>query len=133
MLNMIDIGERAGSGIPNIFRVWHDQGWQEPRITQSFSPDRITLSLAFISTDDKKVLINSADKKDDKKALMKSAAQKEEIIAYLTDHPRAAASELCELLGVKPTRVRTLLRELIAEEIVIAEGGNRNRTYRLKA
>lgn len=133
LFNMIDIGERAGSGIPNIFRVWHDQGWQEPKITQSFSPDRITLSLAFISIDDKKVLINSADKKDDKKALMKSAAQKEEIIAYLTDHPRAAASELCELLGVKPTRVRNLLRELIAEEIVVAEGGNRNRTYRLKA
>ena len=47
LFNMIDIGERAGSGIPNIFRVWHDQGWQEPKITQSFSPDRITLSLAF--------------------------------------------------------------------------------------
>lgn len=133
LFNMIDIGERAGSGIPNIFRVWHDQGWQEPKITQSFSPDRITLSLAFISTDDKKVLINSADKKDDKKVLIKTAAQKEQIIAYLTDHPRAAASELCELLGVKPTRARNLLRELIAEEIVVAEGGNRNRTYRLKA
>ena len=133
LFNMIDIGERAGSGIPNIFRVWHDQGWQEPRITQSFSPDRITLSLAFISTDDKEVLIKSADKKDDKKVLIKTATQKEQIIAYLTDHPRAAASELCELLGVKPTRVRNLLRELIAEEIVVAEGGNRNRTYRLKA
>ncbi len=133
LFNMIDIGERAGSGIPNIFRVWHDQGWQEPKITQSFSPDRITLALAFISTDDKKVLIKSADKKDDKKAQIKSAVQKEQIIAYLTDHPRAAASELCELLGVKPTRVRNLLREMIAEEIVVAEGGNRNRTYRLKA
>ena len=30
MLNMIDIGERAGSGIPNIYRVWHDQNWAEP-------------------------------------------------------------------------------------------------------
>lgn len=133
LFNMIDIGERAGSGIPNIFRVWHEQGWQEPKITQSVSPDRITLSLAFISTDDKKVLINSADKKGDKKAQIKSAVQKEQIIAYLTDHPQAAASELCELLGVKPTRVRNLLRELITEEVVVAEGANRNRTYRLKA
>ena len=34
MFNMIDIGERAGSGIPNIFRVWHDQKWQEPALIQ---------------------------------------------------------------------------------------------------
>ena len=27
MFNLIDIGERAGSGIPNIFRVWREQGW----------------------------------------------------------------------------------------------------------
>lgn len=26
MFNLIDIGERAGSGIPNIFRVWREQG-----------------------------------------------------------------------------------------------------------
>ena len=32
LFNMIDIGERAGSGIPNIYRVWQDQGWAEPTI-----------------------------------------------------------------------------------------------------
>jgi len=26
MFNMIDIGERAGSGIPNIFYVWREHG-----------------------------------------------------------------------------------------------------------
>ena len=26
MFNLIDIGERAGSGMPNIFRVWREQG-----------------------------------------------------------------------------------------------------------
>ena len=77
----------------------------------------------------RRVLIKSADKK----VPIKTSAQKEQIIAYLTDHPRAAAAELCELLDVKPTRVRNLLRELSAEDIVVAEGGNRNRTYRLKA
>ena len=54
MLNMIDIGERTGSGIPNIYHVWHDQNWAEPTITQSFEPDRTTLSLHFSKSDDKK-------------------------------------------------------------------------------
>lgn len=35
MFNMIDIGERAGSGIPNIFTVWKKQGWPVPKIEES--------------------------------------------------------------------------------------------------
>ena len=31
MFNLINIGERAGSGVPNIFNVWADEGWQERR------------------------------------------------------------------------------------------------------
>lgn len=54
LFNMIDIGERAGSGIPNIFRVWREQGWMEPVITELFEPDRIILSLPFKKSDDKK-------------------------------------------------------------------------------
>ena len=57
MLNLIDIGERAGSGIPNIYRVWHDQHWEEPTFTQSFEPDRTILSLLFSKGDDKTVTI----------------------------------------------------------------------------
>ena len=45
MFNMIDIGERAGSGIPNIFRVWREQGWQEPIILQEIKPERTVLIL----------------------------------------------------------------------------------------
>ena len=80
MFNLIDIGERAGSGIPNIFRVWHEQGWTAPVISENFDPDRIMLSLTFKKSDDKKVTIKS----DDKKVTIKSAQQKNEIITYLT-------------------------------------------------
>ena len=55
MFNLIDVGERAGSGIPNIFGVWKKQGWPAPVITECFEPDRITLSLAIEKTSDKKV------------------------------------------------------------------------------
>ncbi|OUO67039.1 hypothetical protein B5F55_11300 [Anaerotruncus colihominis] len=69
----------------------------------------------------------------DKKATIKSIRQKEEIITYLTNHVSAKNSDIAELLGVKSTRAKKPLSELIADEIVAAEGGNRNRTYRLKS
>ena len=50
-------GERAGSGVPNIFNVWADEGWEEPVIEARFNPDRTVLSLSFKKSGDKKVTI----------------------------------------------------------------------------
>ncbi len=128
MFNMIDIGERAGSGIPSILYVWKQQGWNEPTITQTFNPNRITLSLPLEKTNDKKSAIKIGDKKS---AI--TSAKKQLIVVFLTDHPSARAAEIAEYIGLKPSRVRDYLAELIAEDIVVADGANRNRTYRLKA
>ena len=75
MFNLIDIGERAGSGIPNIFRVWREQGWTAPVISENFDPDRIMLSLAFKKSDDK----NATIKSDDKKVTIKSARHRRRV------------------------------------------------------
>lgn len=129
MFNLIDIGERAGSGIPNIFRVWREQGWKEPAITETYEPDRITLSLVIGKNGDKKAAIKSGDKK----AAIKTVAYKETIVEYLTDHAAAKSAEIADLLGLKASRTKALLSEMIEDGIIVAEGGNRNRTYRLKS
>lgn len=49
-----------GSGVPNIFNVWEQEGWEEPIIEEKFSPDRTTLTLSFR----KKQAIKSGDKID---------------------------------------------------------------------
>jgi predicted HTH transcriptional regulator len=45
LFNLIGIGERAGSGIPNIFAVWKNEGWRKPVIEEQFNPGRTVLSL----------------------------------------------------------------------------------------
>ena len=87
------------------------------------------MTLLFSKGGDKK----AAMKSDGKKVTIKSARQKEEIITYLTDHISVISADIAELLGVKSTRVKKLLSERTAEEIVVAEGGNRNKTYKLNA
>ena len=47
MFNLINIGERAGSGVPNIFAAWSDEGWKEPVVEEQFNPDRTILTLDF--------------------------------------------------------------------------------------
>ncbi len=133
MFNLINIGERSGRGIPLIYDVWKKEGWQEPVISQGIEPDRITLELSFkkplIKTADKKPLIKTADKKLSAKTL----AQREAVIDYLTIHVSAKNTELAELLDLKPTRIREIMKGLIEDGVVVTEGDNKSRVYRLKA
>lgn len=145
MFNLIDIGERAGSGIPNIYRVWETRGWEEPILEEQFEPERTLLSLpikeignknkAEKESNDKSVIKNgdkeSAIKIGDKKSAIK-AENKMRIIEFLAGADSAKASEIAEYVGLKPSRTRDYLKELISEDIVAAKGANRNRTYQLK-
>lgn len=54
MLNLIAIGERAGSGVPDIYSVWADKGWTDPEVEEQFGPDRTILTLAFTKKQAKK-------------------------------------------------------------------------------
>ena len=115
-------------GIPNIFRVWREQGWAAPTFTEQLEPERTILSLTFKKIGDKKSVIKIGDKKS-----VINEKMKETIIAYLTDHAEAKTAEIAAYIGLKLSRTRDYLNELIAEDIVVAEGGNRNRTYRLRS
>ncbi len=128
MFNLIDVGERSGSGIPNIFRVWKSRGWAEPSFLQTFSPDRITLLLplspASGETPSPKIFGAAPAVKEVKRQL---------IIEYLTDHASAGAEEIAEYADLDPALARDHLTALIADDIVIAAAEGGRMIYRLKA
>lgn len=139
MFNLVDIGERAGSGIPSIFSIWRKQGWPAPKITETFEPERITVRLTMtddkptIKTDDKPTI--KADDKlmtDAVGTISGTGAQKAAIVRYLAENTTGKSSDFCELLSLRSTRVKELLAQLISSGVIIAEGANRNRIYRLK-
>ena len=123
MFNLINVGERAGSGIPNIISIWEQQNWSEPTITQTFEPERTTLTLSLKD----KTQRRGGNKKS---AITESARQM--IVEYLTDHVSASCAEIAAVLNLQPSKTRAYLSALILEEVIVAEGANRNRTYRLK-
>ena len=133
MFNLINIGERAGSGVPNIFNVWADEGWEEPVIEERFDPDRTVLSLSFkkkatVKSDSKKATVKS----DSKKVTEKTKAQYDIILSFMKDDMWYNASEVSEILGVKETRTKELLRNLCAEGILVDNAKIRGRRYKKK-
>ena len=130
MFNLINIGERAGSGVPNIFNVWNDEGFVEPEIEERFDPDRTILTLSFAKKQAKK----TSDKKQAKKTSDKKQAKKtkeniEMIKKYLEEHGESKTNDIAEYINLSPARTRALLKEI---KEVQAMGGNSNRTYKLE-
>ena len=126
MFNLIDIGERAGSGIPNIFRVWREQNWTTPEITEQLEPERTILSLVFEKASGKKQAIKASNHTI-------YSRQKQSVIEYLTREIQADCKTIADLLEISSPRARAVLTKMVKEEIIITEGGNRNRTYKLKS
>ena len=63
MFNMIGIGERAGSGVPDIYAVWESQGWIMPQVIEEYAPDRTILRLSFLTKTEEKKAIKKSDRK----------------------------------------------------------------------
>lgn len=137
MFNLINIGERAGSGVPNIFQVWEAQGWTEPVILEQFNPDRTILELCFT----KKVRKKSAEKKCEKKVRKKNAGNKttekkceqyERILSAMQPDVWYKAADFASLVSVGERRIEVLFSELAELGKIESSGMTKGKRYRIK-
>ena len=122
MFNLINIGERAGSGVPMIYDVWKKQGLKTPSIEEQFDPDRIILVLPL----DKRLGTRPIVKEMHSKKFDETKAM---VMEYLRDNGKSTCGELAEHVGLSQPRMRAILSKI---DEVEAFGFNRSRTYRLK-
>lgn len=126
MFNMIGIGERAGSGVPDIFSVWNKEGWEAPVVTEQYVPDRTILTLSFMKkSDDKKATIKTGGIKISKKM----QKQHETILEFMEDGKEYRLADFCKLLNLKETRTKSILKALASVDKIKFIGGNKDRRY----
>ncbi len=134
MLNMIGIGERAGSGVPNIYSVWENQGWIAPEVIEEYAPDRTILKLSFVNANVKRVTEKSdrkkvTEKSDRKKVTEKTEKQMEYILARMQLGVEYKVEEAAQWLNVGRTRARTLLKMLVADGKISETGATKMKRY----
>ena len=129
MFNLISIGERAGSGVPNIYKIWAEENYEDPVIDEMFDPDRTKLSLPFIKkqatkTSDK----NKRQKQATKNKRKKTSEHEQKLRNYLGTYGESNIQVLAECVGLSTARTRAILAEM---PDVFAEGERNKRTYHL--
>ncbi|AEC02359.1 RNA-binding domain-containing protein [Parasphaerochaeta coccoides] len=136
MFMLINIGERADSGLSNIFAVWKQQKWIEPILSETFNPERTALNLVMGKASGEKVAIKSGDKKvaiksGDKELGKKTEEQRNQIIEYLRKNKECTNAIVCELLNIRESRARIILGQMVEDGLLVAKGENKGRVYRI--
>ncbi len=136
MFNMIGIGERAGSGVPDIYAVWDSQGWEAPVVEEQYNPDRTILTLAFTEKQAEKTSGKNKRKKQAEKTsgngrTAKTDKHREMILDFLASRGSSKSSELAACIGLSPARTRVILSGLTDEGKIQAKGDGRLRRYNL--
>lgn len=131
MFNLINIGERAGSGVPDIFKIWEQEGWVEPIIEEKYGDaSRTCLTLSFLKKQAKKTSEKSKrNKTSEIKQAKKTLQNKEKISTFLENNGVSKTSEISQMLGLSEARTRALLKEMVSEGSISASGGTKKKAY----
>lgn len=141
MFNLIGIGERAGSGIGKIAKIWDDENWIKPELKESFSPDRVELVLNMKSEDIEDINvehknIDIEDDRSEKEIFVEeilSEFSKEEIdvilITMLEDIVNN--SYLQQVLDKNSKYISKILKKLVSKGVLKVLGSGRGTEYYL--
>jgi len=133
MFGLLDFGERAGSGIPDLFDICKSELDTQPGYNVTYAPSRTTLTIDISKMTQTERTINVDDNiKTDDKRTIKADDKRTIIIEYIRRNGEAKTEDLVKLLGSSTTRTKVLIYQLVDEGLLVSCGGNRNRTYKLR-
>lgn len=125
MFYLINVGERAGSGVPNIFNVWNDEGWKTPTIEERFDPDRTVLTLSF----EKKISEEHVQEKQEIYHIPSNIAVnddlKQSIVECMRSEPTITTTEIADKLGVTRRTVARKIKELKENDMIERVGSDK--------
>ena len=138
-LEKIDVVEGWGTGFKRIFSQCDEYGVARPEFLEIGDMLRVNFYRPSYTKSGDKTAINSenGDKNGDKVAINakkgdKTAIKfKELILNYLRNNKEARSQELSLYIGLKISRTKVYLSELVEEGKIVANGANKNRTYSL--
>ena len=127
--------EQWGSGIPKILAQTKEYGLPEVEFIDMGIALRVNMYRAL--TEDEKQAIKTSDKKQatsdkDKRQTIKASDRRTIFAEYMSQHGASTTAEMAAFSGLSPQRTRAILSKMVDDGIIIAEGSNKTRKYRLQ-
>ena len=108
MFSLIDVGERAGTGVPDVFATWANAGLPEPRIEENFGEADRTILTLMLEADAKPD--NNEQITDDYEqlnGLNEQITERQRVILHFVEKsPSATYDDMARAVGVSSATVR---------------------------
>ena len=135
MLRMVGFGDNAGSGFPAILAAWKNAGWVEPVLEEDTRLNQVTLTLKMISKSQeiqKNFDLESAEKSAEKIPGSEAdlSDRHKQILSFMDTNGEYSAEEIAEVIGLKGSRTRQLLKELADKGRISFTAVTKNRKYK---
>ena len=118
MFSLINIGERAGSGLPMIYKAWADSDYAMPDIIEKENPDRVCFTLPVKALGVNEPIMPDTNNK-----------QYQIILDYIKLHGEVTANIVTSMLDIKERRARAILHDMQKGGLVEKLGAARSIRY----
>ena len=127
--------EQWGSGIPKIMAQTKEYGLPEVEFIDMGIALRVNMYRAL--PEEEKQATKASDKKQatsdkSKRQMTKENDSRSMFAEYMSQHGASSTAEIAAFYGLSPQRTRAILAKMVEDGIVIAEGANKKRKYRLQ-
>jgi len=120
MFSLINVGERSGTGLCDLFNVWKESGFKKPTIQETIDPDRIALTLQI------ETYANDGNRDGNLSEIEK------DVLSAIRTAPNQSARKIAERIGVSEKTVERAIRTLKQKDYIKREGSTRGKWIILK-
>lgn len=135
MFSLINIGERSGIGLCDVYRAWNTNGYKKPEFIESVDPDRITLTLEIEvdgNRDGNEGNIDDNRDGNDGNHEGNLNGTDLRVLAVLKEPPSLSAVKIAENLGVSKSTVERATGRLKKLGYIMRDGNTRGSWIILK-
>lgn len=125
MFTLINIGERAGGGIPDMVKKWTAAGYERPLLSEQVNPERSSIFLPLEKKFDISSFISSSSNE------INLNADQIAILNAMAKDPSATYLEIARTTGFSESKVYRLSSALQKKGVVERAGSRKAGTWRV--
>ena len=125
MFSLINVGERSGIGLCDVYSAWKANGYKEPEFVETVDPDRITLTLTLEIEVRDKTAENVANDVANVATVINGytlTESEKSVYEFIVSHVNASTKEISEATGVTARTVQRSIKELENHQIIKKAG-----------
>ena len=122
MFSLINVGERSGCGLCDIYSTWEENGFIRPRIDELSEPSRVVLTLEVES-------MSNEARNEARNGVL--TVRESEILYMIEDSPSISAAALSEELKTSRSTIDRTIKGLKEKGYLIHEGSTKKGRWKI--